>query len=384
MSARDAADVVIVGAGVVGAIAARELAVDREVLVVDRDAVAAGATGVSAGLVSPTLFYGDRPAAARHANAFFRSFDGTAGFTFTERRRFDLVEAADVAGARRTADALAAHGFPVAYRDAAAVEERAPDLDLAGFAGAVEYGDTGWVDPYGLTVALEADAEGRGARFERDTPVERVLVEDGSVVGVETPDGPRYADHVVVAAGWRTPALLDGLVDLPVAPYRTQCLVLDPGRDLDPAFPMGRVGSEELYFRPEHNGDLLVGGSHELVDDPVAASTDVDESFRNQVAAFVPGLLRDFERAGVVNGWAGVDAATPDGRPVIDAPGDAPDGLVVATGFNGLGVTVSPVAGTAVRTLVTGEDPPFSLDPYRLARFDAVDDAFALHSTSDF
>jgi glycine/D-amino acid oxidase-like deaminating enzyme len=383
MTETDSERVVVVGAGVAGCAAARELARDHDVTVLDRHGVAAEATGLAAGLVAPTLFYGDVPDVARHANAFFRDFDGTYGFEFTARDRLDFVTESDVPEARHDAAHLADIGFPATYLDADEVAERYPQFDAEAFAGAVHYGDTGWVDPYTYTNALKRAAEDRGATFELDVDVETVLADDDGVRGVETDAGRVAGDAVVVAAGWRAPDLLPAGVAVPVRPYRTQCVVLEPDDPLDESFPLGRVGSEHLYFRPEHNGDLLVGGAHDTIDDPTAASSDADESFRLDVADFVPSFVDGFETAGFVNGWAGVDTASPDTRPIVDAPRDAPEGLVVATGFNGLGVMVSPVVGQTVRQRLTGEESRFPTTPFDADRFEDVGSTFEYVSTSD-
>jgi glycine/D-amino acid oxidase-like deaminating enzyme len=383
MTETDSEHVVVVGAGVAGCHAAHELAVDHEVTVLDRRGVAAEATGLAAGLVAPTLFYGDVPDVARHTNDFFRSFDGTGGFEFTERNRLDFVTESGVDEGRHDAVHLADLGFPVEYLDAAAVTERYPQFDASQFAGAVHYEDTGWVDPYTYTNALKREAEDRGATFELGVEVEELLVDGDAVAGVATDDGRVAADALVVAAGWRTRELLPDGVDVPIRPYRTQCVVLEPDEPLDETFPLGRIGSEHLYFRPEHNGDLLVGGAHDTIDDPAAASRDADESFRLDVAGFVPSFVDGFETAGFVNGWAGVDTASPDTRPIVDAPQDAPDGLVVAAGFNGLGVMVSPVVGPTVRERLTGESPRFPTTTFAADRFDDVGTEFEYVSTSD-
>ena len=156
-------EVLIVGAGVIGCAIARELALDHEVRVLDRNGVAGGATGRSAGLIAPTLFFGDLPETARYANAFFERFDGTGEFSFTRRERLDLVGAGvdtDSAGsegdegsaggegaagneadeerkARKRAARLYEQGFRVRYLDGAAIEARYPAFDADSFAGAV-------------------------------------------------------------------------------------------------------------------------------------------------------------------------------------------------------------------------------------------------------
>lgn len=372
----DEYDVVVVGAGVIGCAVADALAPATDVLVLDRAGIAAGATGRAAGLVTPTLFYGDHPGVAAHANDFFRTFDGQYGFTFTERRRYDYVTASEVDAAKERAETLADDGFPVAYLGAERVERDAPRLRLDDFAGAVRYDDAGWVDPYGLATALQRRAIERGAVFVTDRGVETV---DGNGVVLAENDARIEAD-VVVAAGWRTPDIVDA--PLPIRSYRTQCVALEPDDPLADEFPMGRVGSEHLYFRPEHNGDLLVGGAHDLVDDPGTASEQADESFVEAVARTIPTLVDGFGDAGLVNGWAGVDSATPDARPILDRVDD----VLVATGFNGLGVLAAPIAASVVESLVAGTPrdlQPFDPSPFALSRFPDRSASFDPHATSD-
>lgn len=375
--------VVVVGAGIVGCVVARDLATDYEVTVLERDNVAGGATGRSAGLIAPSLFYGDLPGVARYANEFVRELDGTGEFAFEERDRLDFVTAEEEADADREATELDDAGFPVTYLERSTVRERYPAFDLDGFAGAVHYADTGWVDPHAYANAMLQAARDRGATVETGVSVARVTATGGTVSGVETDAGRYEADAVVIAAGWRTADLVPEGLRLPIRPYRTQCVVLRPEDPLGEEFPLGRLGSEHLYFRPEHNGDLLVGGAHHTVDDPQNATRGADETFKQEVAEVIPSFIGGFDRSTYVNGWSGVDVATPDTRPIVDAPAAGPDGLVIATGFNGLGVMMAPIAGPVARKRLTDDSPEFRTDPFALDRFDDVGDEFAYVSTSD-
>ncbi|WP_246084450.1 NAD(P)/FAD-dependent oxidoreductase [Salinadaptatus halalkaliphilus] len=333
--------------------------------------------------MAPTLFFNDQLDVAHHANAFFREFDGTAEFSFTERERIDIVTEGEATEATQLATRLADEGCPVRYLEAEDVSEQFPQFDLEEFAGAVLYEDTGWVDPYTYATALQTTAMARGATFELDVEVTDIRVDNDQIEGLETDDGTVDADVVVIAAGWRTRSLLPDDIDVPIQPYRTQIVVLEPETSLSDEFPLGRVGTEHVYFRPEHNGDLLVGGSHHTTDDPRSTSTDADESFRVEIADLVPEFIRGFEDADLVNGWAGVDVASPDTSPIIDSPANAPEGLVVATGFNGLGIMTSPVVGPTVRARLTGSEPEFSTEPFATDRFEGVGVDFDYISTSD-
>lgn len=374
--------VVVVGGGVVGCAVARALAPDTDVVLLERGRIASGATARAAGEVTTLSSYADRPSVGWHAVAFFRAYDGTGDVEFTERPAVELVTPEFGRGMDEVADTLADRGLPVRYFGREAASERYPTLDLSNHAGVLEYGASGFLDPHTFATTLAADAEAAGATVRTDTPVRDVVAEDGRVVGVETDDGRVDADRVVAAVGWRTRAFLLDHVELPVRPYRTQCVVLEPDEPLPEEFPMGSYAEEHVYFRPERNGNLLVGGFSVAEDDPERASRDADEAFRDHVAELVPTVLDGFDGARFVDGWAGVDGATPDTRPVVDAPEAAPDGLVVATGFHGRGVMTAPVAATAVRALVRETSTPFPLAPFALARFEDRSAEFTFDSIS--
>jgi glycine/D-amino acid oxidase-like deaminating enzyme len=388
--------IAVVGGGVVGCAVARALAVDHDVVVVERGQVAGGATALSAGLVTMTPSYHDVTAIPERANDFFESYDGTGEFRHTERPSVEVVPPGREGEARRRVTRLQCDGIEVSFVERTMLASRYPRLAAERFAGGVEFTDTGWVDPYTFATALHDDAVDRGSRVRTETAVEGVRVEDGAVVGLETDDGAVDADVVVAAAGWRTPDLLEGTAPVPVRPYRTQCIVVDPGEDYADA-PIGWHPDEHVYFRPEHNGDLLVGGWSFAEDDPEGASGDADEEFRNHVAELLPEMFDAMPDPRFKNGWAGIDGATPDTRPIVDAPGgmagdgrraseeredDVAENLVLATGFHGRGVMTAPVAADAVRAMVTGEDLEVPLSTFALDRFDDYSREFEFTSIS--
>jgi len=373
--------VVVIGAGVIGCAAARALATDHDVVVVEKGRVASEATALAAGLVTMTPSYSDVPSIPERANRFFREYDGTGDFRYTERESVEPVSPDREGEARRRVERLAGEGVAVSFVEAEAMAERYPRIDTSDFVGAVVFEETGWVDPYTLATTLGDDAVERGAAFRTDTAVERVLYEEGDVTGIETESGVVEADSVVAAAGWRTADLLAEVLELPVRPYRTQCIVVDPAEDASD-LPIGWLPDDHVYWRPEHDGDLLFGGWSFAEDDPEGASRDEDEAFRRHVAELLPEVFEGTDDAAFVDGWAGVDGATPDTRPIVDAPGDAPEGLVVATGFHGRGVMTAPVAARAVRSLLTGEEAGFPLSTFALDRFESRSREFEFVSIS--
>ncbi|WP_458188829.1 NAD(P)/FAD-dependent oxidoreductase [Haladaptatus sp. NG-WS-4] len=375
-------DVVIVGGGVAGCASAYHLGTDCDVAIVERGQIAGEASGLAAGLVAPTLFYGDHPDIVRYANEWFREFDGTHNFSYHQRPRIEFIQPDSEAVARERAADLSAEGFPVSFLESAEVEREYPWFDASRFAGVVEYADTGWVDPYEYTVSLQKAAEERGVDVFANTPVRDYHAEDG-VATVELSERTLSAGYVVMATGWRTREFLADYVELPVRPFRLQCAMLRFDEPLDDTFPLGRVAREHLYFRGELNGDFLVGGGEYFEDTPevIATGSGIDDKFRQHVVTTVPTFLDGFERAKFVDGWSGVDAATPDTLPLLGSSSALPDEILVATGFNGLGMVNSPVAAATVRSYVTGEKAPFSIDQFAVDRFPNGSADFELRGT---
>lgn len=371
---RQSYDVVVVGAGVAGCSIARALSADHEVLVLEKDNVATGATGRSSGHVAAVNAFHHLPDLAHHCVSFFREFDGTGQFAYNDPLRVTLVQESMEEDARELARDSSENGFSTTYLTAEAIDEKyAGVFDLSEFAGGIEYQDMGWVDPYTYTVALKEDAERLGCEVRTGVTVDEVSVEEGHVTGVETDAGTFDASTVVCAAGWQTRGLLRDLTEVPVYPLHWQIVDLDPGRELDEDYPMGMDVATGLYWRLENNGNLHVGGGEFKAESPGTKRNSVTEEFREKVAREVPATLRGLDGARIVgeNTCEMGDSATPDTLPILDAPPEAPDGLIVATGFHGVGVTLSPVTATAVRSLVTGEECPFSLETFAIDRFDS-------------
>jgi glycine/D-amino acid oxidase-like deaminating enzyme len=265
--------------------------------------------------------------------------------------------------------------FDVEFVETGTLHGRYPEVFAVdeGYDGALVYHDTGWLDPHTYTTTLAAVAADRGADVETGVTATGLVAADGRVRGVETTDGVHRAETVVVAAGWRARELCLPHLELPVRPMRWEAATLRPGTELPDWYPMGWDPTADRYWRPEHNGDLHVGGGERGVETPGSVRSDVTAAFRRQLAVEMPARLRHLADAGFVRGdtCPTGDATTPDTYPIIDAPGDGPDGLVVATGFHIGGVMSSPAVAKGVRSLVTGDDPGFSLSPFALSRFES-------------
>lgn len=378
-------DVVIVGAGASGLWSAIELASDHDVLVLEAGRVGAGASGYAAGFVSLFEGWASSPDAVTHSIARFRDLDGEHGFTFHDR---PYVEFAETAGAaeelRETYRSFFDHpDYEIEYCDADELAARWPDrFDLSGFHGGLVKSESGIVDAREYVEALAATARERGVEIRTHTPVTRVVAADGSVTGVETPDGHIEAETVVCAAGAQTDDLVAPFVSLPTRQFVYMSLRVDTDAPLPSDYPM--LYARDVWWRPEPGRprSILVSGGMYFLPERDRPPRSPPTEYLREVETVLESVWTDVGTPRVVTGsyhtCSKGSSITPDAHPVLDAPAAAPDGLVVAAATTA-GISISPFTGVAVRSLVTGEEPPVSLEPFRLDRFDAVPDDFQAH-----
>lgn len=359
-------ETVIVGSGVAGLTAAYRLAPDHDVLVVDRAGIGEGTSSRASGVITAPVDYPDQPVWSAHATEFFRELDGTGTFEWTQREYVRGVRPED---AESSEEAARADGVELVDADE---YDHVFDAD-APYERALVWEDTGFFDVDDFLATMHREAADRGAEFRPDTTVTSVLVEDSTAVGVETEYGTVEADSVVVAAGSATRDLLVDVLPLPIKKFTWNVAYLDAG--LEEEYPMGGDGRVGAYWRRTRDDHLLVGVEHRYGNQPAdeAAEQAIGDKLTTFLSDHLPGLLSHVDDETDVVRYEVcpmADATTPDATAIIDAPEEGPDDLVVAAGFHGAGVMAADSIGTAVRALLTDDEPAFSLDPFRLDRFD--------------
>lgn len=385
------ADVVVIGAGVIGSAAAFELAkLGMDVVVVDKaGAPGHGSTSASSSIVrfNYSTFEGVATSwEAKHcweawpSHVGVRDELGLAGF-----RRTGMVMLDVAAAPRERATALFDRaGIRYEGWDAATLAARVPGIDTGAYwppkrvddeaffaaaggeLGALYTPDAGFVDDPQLAAHnLAVAAQHHGATFLFNRAVTGIAQRSGRVSAVALSDGSRIdAPAVVNVAGpWsgrlNRMAGVGGEFTVHVRPMRQEVhyVPAPPGYNRDdqlgPAIADLDLG---VYLRPTPGGHLLVGGTEpecdplEWIDDPDQASPRVTAArFHAQVmraARRLPGLTVP----NVPSGVAGVYDVTDDWTPIYDRT-DL-DGFYVAIGTSGNQFKNAPLAGRFVAALI--------------------------------
>jgi glycine/D-amino acid oxidase-like deaminating enzyme len=368
------ADVLVVGAGVIGAATAFHLSLlgAGDVLVLDRATAGSGMSCRSSALVRMHYTFAPEVELAVRSDAMFEAWPDLVGRPGCVRRTgfVRIASAGEEEALRANVAMQRALGARAEVIDAASLKEVAPglrvdDIEYAAWEPHGGYGD-------GAVVAgdLLAAARERGVRYRPNTRVRSLLTDGGRVTGVETGrsgTGDReYAGTVVLATGvWSPPLLRTAGVILPIETELHRVAVLAHGTG--EGAPVACIDSTTAtYFRPEAAGAMTLVGSFAgpRGADPDAATTATHEDLAPLVQAAshrVPAL----GDAGIARGVTGVYDMTPDARPLLGRlPGL--DGLIVAAGFSGMGFKIAPAVGEGIAGLIAGA-PAGSVDlvPFR-------------------
>lgn len=386
------ADVVVVGAGIIGVSIAYQLArhgAGRIVLLDKGAGPGEGSTGASSSISRCRYTHQET---IRLAHQSQRAYGEWAEFTgLAEPRaslhRVGLVWMLDglAESARADAARLSEQDVEVDILDPAGLADLYPMLSACSqpfdLTGEVEHvcspGEAflhetraGYVDPVGANQDLVEAASALGVEVGFGSRVVDVLHQGEAVGGVELADGSKVTAGLVVnAAGpW-----CNGLSALAgwehrwtLSPTRIQTVY----RSMPPemaGLPIVADGSTGIYLRPEAGGQQVLIGSirpedeEEEVNDPDDFKRSPDAAYTELMLASLHHRIPELEARGQISGIAGLYTINrEDVHPVVGPTGI--DGFWVANGFSGHGFKLAPGIGSMIARAVTGTSVDYDTD----------------------
>ncbi|MDP2357947.1 MAG: glycine oxidase ThiO [Beijerinckiaceae bacterium] len=358
------ADVVVVGAGVIGlSIAWRAALAGLTVVVVDRGEAGAGTTFSATGMLAATAEHESGGAAlmpfALESQALWPAFcaelEIESGVNLDFRRSGILL----VALSRDELDRLRARhtfltnsGLDCAWISGADLRALEPGLRPSACAGIYCPNDH-QVDPRALVTALLSALTLRGVTLIENCGEVGIERMNNTIEGVRLSDAFCRAPRVVMATGaWTAMSdLLPAGASVPVRPVKGQALAL---RARDQRQALARiVWTEQIHLAPKRDGRLIVGATME--------ETGFDASVTaGGVYALLEGARRALpciEEMEIEAIWTGFRPTSDDDAPILgDVDGS---GLVIATGHHRNGILLAPATADAiVELLAHGEMPP--------------------------
>jgi sarcosine oxidase subunit beta len=374
-------DAIVIGAGVIGSSVAFHLAQlgAGRVLVLDRTQVGAGTTSQSSGILRTHYSVRENVELAKASWGVFNDF---ARYLGDEEASAGLVKCGYLIAAPEgpklapLSAALAAQqamGIEVQMLDRQQARERLPiaQLDDAALIGYEP--EAGFADAYLVATGFARAARRLGVKIIEGIEVERLLVTDGKVTGVDTSQGRFHSNTVISTQNiWATDIEKWTGIPTPVAAERHSVLALEGPQPYTFAMPVFKdLGSPGMLYCRSY------GGSQMLVSEGIVGETlglpdndqgDIPLDYIVEVGEQVAQRFPSYATAGLASSWTGVYDVTPDWNPVL---GRIPDvgGLVVGYGFSGHGFKLSPGVGRVLAQSALGLATDVPLDPYSLERF---------------
>lgn len=361
-------DAIILGAGIVGAACAAELAQEgMRVAIVEPGVIGGGATAAGMGHI---VVMDDSPAqlALTHYSqqlwhALAPQLPATAEYetTGTIWVAADALEMEEVA---RKQALYQSHGLPTQILNPQTLLREEPNLRPGLAGGLLVPSDAVLYPPVAADYLLQ-HAFHRGASLIPHAATHagegKVHLANGQSLG-----SPR----IINALGAQAASLTPGL---PIRPRKGHLLITGraPGFARHQLVELGYVRSagsgaaESVAFnvQPRKTGQILIGSSRQFN----AQDNSIDHIILSRMMQQTRGYMPAIDRLSVLRTWTGFRAATPDKLPLI-GPYPADPTLFLATGHEGLGITTALATGKLLRSILTGAKTQIPLEPYLPSR----------------
>jgi glycine/D-amino acid oxidase-like deaminating enzyme len=362
-------DVVIVGAGIVGAACADAFA-ERglRVAVVDRDVIGSGATAAGMGHIVVMDDSDAQFTLTHYSQRLWQQLRPELPDDVEYEQAGTIWVAADeeeMAEVIRKREYYQKRGVAVEVLDARQLKEAEPNL-RDGLAGGLLVAEDAVLYPPCAARFLIASARQRGAKMRLGAAVTQI-----SERSVRLSDGQEIAGGIVVNAAGANAGELTAGVD--IKKRKGHLVITDryPGFVRHQLVELGYLKSAHSVSRdsvafnvqPRRTGQILIGSSRQYG----AEHTEVDQGVLAGMVRRAQKYMPALGGMSAVRVWTGFRAATPDKLPLI-GPCPGYKSVYLATGHEGLGITTSLGTARILADQVMGSKPEIGVEPYLPSR----------------
>jgi D-hydroxyproline dehydrogenase subunit beta len=362
-------DVVIVGAGIVGAACAEQcVRQGMRVGVIDRDVIGGGATAAGMGHIVVMDDSEAQFALTRYSQQLWQQLRPDLPADVEYEQCGTIWVAADeqeMEEVRRKQIYYGKRGVPTEALEQKALERLEPNL-RKGMAGGLLVPEDGVLYPPCAARLILERAQLAGAKVHLGCSVSQI----GKGL-VRRADGKEFSAAIIVnAAGASASALTPGLT---IKKRKGHLAITDryPGLVRHQLVELGYLKSahstsgDSVAFnvQPRRTGQILIGSSRQYG----AEHNEVDSHILVRMLQRAQEYIPQLGPMSTIRVWTGFRAATPDKLPLIGPwPGDTT--LFLATGHEGLGITTSLATARLLVDQITGTESPIPVEPYLPSR----------------
>jgi len=381
--------VVVIGGGIAGCSVAYHLAKYgwKDTILLERDQLTSGTTWHAAGLVGQLGASSIITRLRKYSLDLYKELEkktdlstglkqnGAITIASTEERLQELLR-----------QATAAQLFDVNVEVLNKKQTKAlyPVINDEDILGGVFMPEDGQADPVGVTNVLAKAARMEGVQIFEKTLVNKILVKNKKIIGVQTELGVIDCEYVVLATGmWSRQIGEDIGVSIPLYPNEHFYIITEPMKDLPKNLPVLRDYNSCLYLK-EDAGKMLVG-----IFEPNAKPAFKEKGlvpndfsfgeFPDDFDHFEPYLEKSFHRlpmlenTGIRKFFSGPESFTPDTQYLLGETSEVRN-LYTCCGFNSIGIASAGGAGrVTAEWIINGHmnEDLFSLDIKRFQKFNS-------------
>ena len=358
------ADVVIIGAGIVGSTIAREISrYDLNIIVVEKNSdVAFGSpTKANTGIIHAG--YDDKPGTVKaklcsKGNALWHKIAPEICVPFKEIGSFIVaLKEEDMSVLRELKKRGEKNGVPdlEIIEDREELLKREPNLNGEAIA-ALQAPTAAITSPYELAIAMAENAMENGVKVLLDTEVTGIIVKTGKLRSVQTSRGRIKTNYVVNAAGLQADEVsaMAGIHRFTIHPRKGEYCVFDKelnGFVQQILFPVPTPTSKGIVVTPTVDGNVLIGpNAHDVEDknDSATTSSGLDEVFSGALR-LIPKLAE--KKNMIIASFCGL-RPEPDTNDFILESYDEVRGFINAAGMKSPGLTAAPAVAQTVTDLL--------------------------------
>ncbi len=371
MTMQTTADVVIIGAGVIGCSTAYHLAQMGviDVAVVEMDQVGSGSSSKSASMLSLQFCHDELTVRlAKYSYARYMQFEEEVGVPIDFKRTgwLSLATQESCEQLLDNVELLQSFGIrtDIMYPDE--IKRRYPEINTEDLVVGAWGQDDGPFDPHMIMWGYIKRALEKGVKLYQGARATGIQVRNGQVEGVDTDEGFVATKFVVNAGGpWAIEIGQWVGVEIPIINSARSVLITGPFPDIPSTRPFVKDVTADWYYRPEGVGFLMGRGKLPTEDLDPQINYEIINDMLDAAVHRVPVL----ERASMLTAWTGVRPLTPDDYPIL-GPVPSVDGFVLNCGWGGMGIIQAPVAGQLVAEYISnGQTSTMEIGPFGIERF---------------
>ena len=379
--------VVVIGGGVAGCSVAYHLAKFgwKDTILLERDQLTSGTTWHAAGLVGQLGATATITKLRKYSLNLYKELEKKTELSTGLKQNGAITIASSKERLQellRQATSAQLFDVNVEVLDKQQIKNLYPVINDKDILGGVYMPQDGQADPVGVTNVLAKAAKMEGAKIYEKTPVTKIFVKDGKIIGVKTPNGKIDCEYVVLATGmWSRQIGEDIGVSVPLYPNEHFYIITEPMKNLPKDLPVLRDYNDCLYLK-EDAGKMLVGifepgAKNAFKDNGIVPNDFSFGEFPDDFDHFEPYLEKSFKRlpiletAGIRKFFSGPESFTPDTQYLLGETSEVTN-LFTCCGFNSIGIASAGGAGrVTAEWMINGymNEDLYSLDIKRFQKF---------------